>query len=252
MPPGVPSPSGRRFASPPGAPSGAARRRNKFLKCPETPKFCRSRQACGVSGALQERRAGHYRRDPEALQELQVGCLARDGRRLPRHARYRRTQHTCAHPVDASYGPGDPNRRARGAENSDLWQFCRISHPGGSPRAAHRSRGAARGHPAQSTCGGHRVVGRAPKFGAPAFRARPPSVCGTTRRNARRGAGGDRGCQPNTTWRKAQSIRPRPSDQADLKWPPSLRGVVNSSEKEGLGATTELRCEKSWRPPLEA
>ena len=153
-------------------------RPSKQINMAKSLRLCRLRQACGASGAFQERRAGHFRRDPEASQELQVVALARDGRRLPRHARYRRTQHTCAHPVDASYGPGDPNRRARGAENSDLWQFCRISHPGGSPRAAHRSRGAARGHPAQSTCGRHRVVGRAPKFGAPAFRARPPSVCG--------------------------------------------------------------------------
>ena len=187
MPPGVPSPSGRRFASPPGASSGAARRRNKFLKCPETPKFCQKRQACGVSGALQERRAGHYRRDPEALQELQVGCLARDGRRLPRHARYRRTQHTCAHPVDASYGPGDPNRRARGAENSDLWQFSTSGPwrlPTGCPSAPRRGARSPRpGHVWKaSRRGSGAEIWRAGLPRAPAERLRDDAPKRSTRR----------------------------------------------------------------------
>ena len=71
--------------------------------------------------------------------------LARDGRRLPRHARYRRTQHTCAHPLDTSRGPQVANRGARAPKTATFRQIGRsgaLGQPGSSPGGAAARRAA--------------------------------------------------------------------------------------------------------------
>jgi len=71
--------------------------------------------------------------------------VARDGRRLPRHARYRRTQHTCAHPLDTSRGPQVANRGARAPKTAIFRQIGRsgaLGQPGSSPGGAAARRAA--------------------------------------------------------------------------------------------------------------
>ena len=115
------------------------------------------------------------------------GPRARPARRLSTPARYRRTQQTCAHPVDASYWPGDPNRRARGAENSDLWQFSTSGPwrlPTGCPSAPRRgARSPRTGHVWKaSRRGSGAEVWRAGLPRAPAERLRDDAPKRSTRR----------------------------------------------------------------------